>query len=250
MNSATVKRNRWRRRGLAVLAAGGATLLLAGRPARACWWDPIVFDPQALVEHVQQVAQVVRQVQTAVEQVRNQLRELAHLDSTVAPDVPGRVGDTRAQLDSTAYGAPNPGPQFNAQFPMQMGNVNWDQYQSMQRGWTDQYRQTLIENRRTEDAVYRGMDATRNRVNGIVDASNAAPGETAALQAHNDLVAVASAEVAKLQLLKASRSRARAERLAREQSEAAYGAAERDRVRAGWAAPTPPSGSMDNAFTD
>src|SRR6185312_644092 len=245
-----VKRNQWRRKGLAVLAAGGATLLLAGRPAHACWWDPIVFDPQALVEHVQQVAQVVRQVQTAVEQVQNQLRELAHLDSTVAPDVPGTVGDTRAQLDSTAYGTPNPGPQFDTQFPMQMRNVNWDQYQSMQRAWTDHYRKTLIENRRTEDAVYRGMDPTRNRVNGIVAASNAATGETAALQAHNDLVAVASAEVAKLQLLKASRSRARAERLGREQSEAAYGAAERDRVRAGWAAPTPPSGSMDNAFTD
>lgn len=250
MNNTLLKQRRWRRRGWVALAAAGVAVLAAGRPARACWWDPIVFDPQALVEHVQGVAQLVQQVATAVQQVQNQLREMAHTNSGVAPDVPGTVSGTRSQLDSSAYSALQPGPQFDAQFPMQMENVGWDQYQSMRAGWTDQYRQTLVENRKAEDEVYRDMDPTRQRVGAIVEASNAAPGETAALQAHNDLVAVASAELAKLQVLKTTRARAKAERLAREQSEIAYGAAERERVRAGWSAPAQPTGSLEQAFRE
>jgi P-type conjugative transfer protein TrbJ len=233
---------------VAVLAGTGVIVLAAGRPAQACWWDPVVFDPQALVERVQEVAQLVQQVETAAQQVQNQLREMAHLGGGVAPDVAGTVEGARTQLDPVAYGSSQAAEQLDAQFPMQMTDVSWGQYQSMCASWTDAYRQTLIENRKAEDAVYRDMDATAQRVRGIVEASNAAPGETAAVQAHNDLVAVASAEVAKLQVLKATRSRARAERLAREQSEAAFGAAERERVRAGWAAPVPPSGALGDAF--
>lgn len=239
----------WRRRAVAVLAGTGVIVLAAGRPAQACWWDPIVFDPQALVEHVQEAAQLVQQVQTAAQQVQNQLREMTHLGGGVAPDVAGTVAGARSQLDPAVYGSPQPSEQFDAQFPVQMTDVSWGQYQSMRAGWTDAYRQTLIENRKVEDAVYRDMDATAQRIRAIVAASNAAPGETAAVQAHNDLVAVASAEVAKLQVLKAARSRARAERLAREQSDAAFGAAERERVRAGWEAPAPPSEALGDAFS-
>lgn len=248
MNHAQAKPTPWRRRAVVALAGTGMVVLVAGRPAQACWWDPIVFDPQALVEHVQEVAQLVQQVETAAQQVQNQLHEMAHLGGGVAPDVAGTIDGTRAQLDPAAYGSPRPSEQFDAQFPIQMTDVTWGQYQSMRAGWSDAYRRTLVENRKAEDAVYRDMDATAQRVRGIVEASNAAPGETAAVQAHNDLVAVASAEVAKLQVLKATRSRARAERLAREQSEAAFGAAERERVRAGWGAPAPPSGALGNAF--
>ena len=248
MNHAQAKPTPWRRKAVTALATTGVIVLVAGRPAQACWWDPIVFDPQALVEHVQEVAQLVQQVQTAAQQVQNQLREMAHLGGGVAPDVAGTIGGVRAQLDATAYESPQPSEQFDAQFPIQMSDVSWGQYQSMRAGWADAYRQTLIENRKAEDAVYRDMDATGQRIRAIVAASNAAPGETAAVQAHNDLVAVASAEVAKLQVLKATRSRARAERLAREQSEAAFGAAERERVRAGWEAPAPPSGALGDAF--
>lgn len=250
MDNTLVKPRRWRHRGCVALAAGGAAVLVAGRPAQACWWDPIVFDPQALVEHVQEVAQLVQQVATAAQQVQNQVRELAHLNGGSAPDVPGTVGGARAQLDPAVYGTPQPGPQFETQFPIRVGDTSWDQYQSMRTAWTVQYRQTLVENRKAEDEVYRDMDPTRQRVSAIVEASNAAPGETAALQAHNDLMAVASSELAKLQVLRATRARAKAERSAREQSEIAFGRAERERVRAGWSAPAPPTGSLDEAFRE
>jgi conjugal transfer/entry exclusion protein len=94
------------------------------------------------------------------------------------------------------------------------------------------------------------MDTTRQQVLGIVNASNAAPGETAAAQAHNDLMAVASGELAKLQTLKAARSRVKTERSARQQSELSYAAAEQGRVRAGWDDPAPPAEAVTDPFQD
>ena len=73
-------------------------------------------------------------------------------------------------------------------------------------------------------------------------------GETAAAQAHNDLLAVASGELTKLASLKAVRSRLRTETQAREQSELSFAAAEQKRVRAGWENPAPPTGRVVNAF--
>jgi P-type conjugative transfer protein TrbJ len=220
------------------------------RRALACWYDPIIFDPQALVEHVEQVAQLAQQVQTATQQVKNQLQELAHLPGGVSPNVTAVVAGVRGQLDSDLYASASPGDQLDARFPANMTGATWAQLQADQASWTADGRQALAENRRLENQVYRDMETTRQQVQQLVEASNAASGETAAAQAHNDLLAVASTELAKLQALKTARSRLCTERLARQQSELSFAAAEADRVRAGWDSPTAPSGGVSNPFQD
>ena len=115
-----------------------------------------------------------------------------------------------------------------------MSNATWGQYQSDESNWTDDQRQSLAENRQLQNQVYQDMDTTTQQVQDIVDASNSASGETSAIQAHNDLLAVASGELAKLQSLKLARSRLRTEKLAQQQSESSYAEAERERVRSGW----------------
>jgi P-type conjugative transfer protein TrbJ len=228
----------------------GATALVLGpvRRAPACWYDPIIFDPQSLVEHTLQVVQVAQQVESAVEQVKNQVLGLAHLNASVAPNVPGMVAGIQGQFDAGLYGGSDPAGQLNNRFPADMGSVTWDQYQSNETAWTVNERQSLAENRQLQNQVYRDMDQTRQQVQNIVNASNAAPGETAAIQAHNDLMAVASAELTKLQALKAARSRLRTEELARQQSELSYAAAECGRVRGGWDSPAARSVSVTDPF--
>lgn len=230
------------------LATGTALAFGPVRRAAACWYDPIIFDPQALVQNVKKVVQLVQQVESAAQQVQNQLQELAHLGGGVAPDVPAVVAGIQGQLDASVYGTASPGAQLNARFPADMSGATWNQFQSDDATWTANQRQALAENRQLENQVYRDMDTTRQQVKGIVEASNAAPGETAAVQAHNDLLALASGELAKLQTLKAARSRLKTERLARQQSELSYAAAEQGRVRAGWDNPAPPTESVTVPF--
>ena len=230
------------------LAACGAMALGPVRRAAACWYDPIIFDPSALVEHVQQVVQLGEQISAAIRQVENQALELAHLNPNVAPNDPAIVAGVRGQLDASLYNTATPGNQLDPRYPANMGNATWAQYQSDQSTWTSNERQALVENRQLQNQVYRDMDSTRQRVQRIVEASNSASGETSAIQAHNDLMAVASGELAKLQALKAARSRLKTEKLAREQSERSYAAAEQGRVRADWGNPAPPAGSVADPF--
>ena len=230
------------------LAACGAMALGPVRHAAACWYDPIIFDPSALVEHVQQVVQLGEQISAAIRQVENQALELAHLNSHVAPDDPAIVAGVQGQLNASLYNTATPANQLDTRYPADMSNATWTQYQSDQSTWTSNERQSLVENRQLQNQVYRDMDSTLQRVHGIVEASNSASGETSAIQAHNDLLAVASGELAKLQALKAARSRLKTEKLARQQSERSYVAAEQGRVSSGWDNPGPPTGSVADPF--
>ena len=94
------------------------------------------------------------------------------------------------------------------------------------------------------------MQTTQQEVQSIVEASNSASGETAALQAHNDLVALASGELAKLEALRTARARLRTERAAGEQSELSYADAEQSRVRADWNNPSPPTQTLNDPFAE
>jgi P-type conjugative transfer protein TrbJ len=250
LNPVNSKPRRSRRRALTTLtiAVGAALALGPVRRAAACWYDPIIFDPQALVQNVQKVAQFVQQVEAAAQQVQNQLHDLAHLDSGVAPNIPAVVTGIQGQIDASLYSAATPASQLDTRYPADMSNVTWAQYQSDRSTWTNNERQALVENRQLQNQVYRDMDTTRQQVQRIVEASNSASGETSALQAHNDLLAVASGELAKLQALKAARARLKTEKLARQQSELSYAAAEQGHVRSGWDNPAPPTESVNDPF--
>jgi len=240
---------RLRRRGLAVLllATGAAVVFLPARRANAFLFD-IVLDPIALVENVLKVVDLGEQIDAVVQQVENQVKELAHLNLSNVPNIAGIVSGVEGQLESSLYDTPNPAGQLNTRYPADMSNATWGQYQSDESNWTDDQRQSLAENRQLQNQVYQDMDTTTQQVQDIVDASNSASGETSAIQAHNDLLAVASGELAKLQSLKLARSRLKTEKLAQQQSESSYAEAERQRVRSGWDNPAPPSQTVVDPF--
>jgi P-type conjugative transfer protein TrbJ len=252
MNSMNLntRQRRLRRNLLATIALAGTAMALGPvRRAAACWFDPIIFDPQAMVEHVEQVAQLGQQISAAVQQVENQLQELAHLNISVAPNVPGVVAGIQAKFTSGLYGSTtSPADQLNTDFPADMSGTTWAQYLSDESTWTRDQKQARNENRRIENQVYQDMNTTSQQVQAIVQASNSAPGETAAAQAHNDLLAVASGELAKLQALRLARSQLTTERLARQQSELYYAAAEQSRVSADSDNPTPPTETVVDPF--
>lgn len=249
MDSKRLAPKQFRRKTITVLAivAGAALVLGPANRADAFLFD-IVLDPIALIEHVLQVVQIGAQIDAVVQQVENEIKELEHLDSNVAPNVSSVVAGVERQLDSNLYNTSSPGNQLNTRYPADMSNSTWAQYQSDQSTWTDDQRQALVENRQIQNQVYRDMNATNQQLQQMVDASNSASGETAAVQAHDDLLAMASSEMAKLQALKITRSRLNTEKLAQQQSESSYEEAERERVRNGWENPAPPTETVVDPF--
>lgn len=230
-----------------LLAAGAAMVLIPARRADAFLFS-VVFDPIALVENVLKVVDLGEQIAAVVQQIENQVKELEHLGDNVAPNVSAMIAGVQGKLDSSLYGTSSPARQLDTRYPADMTSATWGQYESDKSTWTDHQRQALVENRQLQNRIYQDMDKTTQPVQTIVDASNSASGETSAIQAHNDLLAVASAEFAKLQSLKLARSRLRTEKLAQQQSESSYAEAERQRVRGGWDNPAPPTGTVVNPF--
>jgi P-type conjugative transfer protein TrbJ len=243
------KRLRQRRKVLTAvfLATGAAMVFLPARRADAFLFD-IVLDPIALVENVLKVVDLGEQIDAVVQQVENQVKELEHLNLSAVPNIAGIVSGLEGQLESSLYIAPNPAGQLDTRYPTDMTNTTWAQYQSDESTWTDNQRQALVENRQLQNQVYQDMDTTTQQVQHIVDASNSASGETSAIQAHNDLLAVASGEMAKLQSLKLARARLKTEKLAQQQSELSYSQAERQPVRTGWDNPAPPTETVVDPF--
>jgi P-type conjugative transfer protein TrbJ len=238
-----------RRKRLAALliAAGALAVLLPARRADAFLFD-IVLDPIALVENILKVVDIGEQIDAVVQQVENEVKQLEHLGTNVAPDVSGIIAGVEGQLESSLYSTPSPANQLDTRYPADMSSATWAQCQSDESTWTDNQRQALVENRQLQNQIYQDMDTTTQQVKTIVDASNSASGETSAIQAHNDLLAVASGELAKLQSLKLARYRLRTEQLAQQQSEASYAEAERQRVRSDWGNPAPPTQTVVDPF--
>jgi P-type conjugative transfer protein TrbJ len=232
---------------LAALATGAALVFLPSRRADAFLFD-IVLDPIALVENVLKVVDLGEQIDAVVQQVENEVKELEHLNLSSVPNIAGIVSGVEGQLETSLYSTANPASQLDTRYPANMSSATWTQFQSDQSTWTDNQRQALVENRQLQNQVYQDMDTTTQQVQDIVDASNSASGETSAIQAHNDLLAVASGELAKLQSLKIARARLKTERLAQQQSESSYAEAERQRVRTGWDNPAPPTETVVDPF--
>jgi P-type conjugative transfer protein TrbJ len=244
------------RRKLAVAAVTALLAMTAAQHKASAFWggfDPIIFDPQAFAQHVRQVQQMIRQVAAVKTQIENQLKSLSDL-SAAAGDVAGRtqagIASVRAPFDSALYSAKDTAGQLASRFPQNMTGTTDTQYQDFQKTWTDEYRSALAENRRIQNAVYGGMADTRSQVASIVQASNAAVGEKAAVQAHNDLLATLSGELAKLEALRTSRLRTKAETLARRQSEAAYGDAQGKAVLQGMGGHTPSNDPVTHVFVE
>jgi P-type conjugative transfer protein TrbJ len=229
------------------LATAAALVLIPARRADAFLFD-IVLDPVALVENVLKVVDLGEQIDAVVQQVENELKELEHLNLSSVPNIAGIVSVVEGQLESSLYSTANPASQLDTRYPANMSNATWAQFQSDQSTWTDNQRQSLVENRQLQNQVYQDMDTTTQQVQDIVDASNSASGETSAVQAHNDLLAVASGELAKLQSLKVARSRIKTEKSAQQQSESSFAEAERQRVRTGWDNPAPPTATVIDPF--
>jgi P-type conjugative transfer protein TrbJ len=229
------------------LATGAALVFLPARRANAFLFD-IVLDPVALVENVLKVVDLGEQIDAVVQQVENEVKELEHLNLSSVPNIAGIVSGVEGQLESSLYSTANPASQLDTRYPADMSNATWAQYQSDQSTWTDNQRQSLVENRQLQNQVYQDMDTTTQQVQDIVDASNSASGETSAIQPHNDLLAVASGELAKLQSLRVARSRLKTEKLAQQQSESSFAEAERQRVRTGWDNPAPPTETVVDPF--
>ncbi|WP_245591456.1 conjugal transfer protein TrbJ [Brevundimonas bacteroides] len=216
-----------------LFAAGLALLIgLGGASAAPSRAQVVVFDPR---NHIENALQAARQVDSLANEARmllNQARALAaspysHLGETsaVLADLSALASEVRG-LAGTAGDLER---QFEALYPAAVEGLSPDRALDQAQGRAETARETARDLAATAarlDALSAGRD---RRVAGALAASEAAEGETAAIQSSTQLLAVLSEDLAMLRTLMLAQSRLMAEAAARESAERAASAEARRR---------------------
>ncbi|MBI2260688.1 MAG: conjugal transfer protein TrbJ [Caulobacterales bacterium] len=227
---------RWRPNRPASLVAVGlvAVSLLTASPAPA---QQVVFDPR---NHIENALQAARQL----ESLANEARTLAaspysHLtQSSQSLRDMAELARTARGLASSVSGLER---QFRSLYPDDLSGSDLISLLEQGQARTANARRTAEDVARTAAELERLGRGREQRLAGALAASQAAVGQTAAVQSSNQLLAVLAEELAALRTLMLAQSRLLAEATAREAAERASGEAARRRRWSGQAAsPTPP----------
>lgn len=185
-----------------------ATILAPMTPAHAL--VPVV-DHAAIFEMVRQVQQGLQQIQALQAQITNQQAMLQKLGSDISPALGSIVSDATAVMKTAqgvGYTAKSLTSQLGSIYPKNMLGATWDAIQASQADWTQRSADTQREAMEAQNAVVHSQDLTQSSVRGAISASQAAAGQTAALQATNQLLAALSTQLTGLQTLLLTQARA------------------------------------------
>ena len=230
---------RWRK--AAIVAALAATMMTAA-PAMALFGG-IVFDPSNFVEHILEVAADLQRIARMESQLQVQQRMLAGLRTNVWPGMAQSMqGVTLVLQNGGRFASSDPAGQMVANEPLYFGdgrqNPNADQINTLRTAWDQDNRVGIVQNRQLENQVVAGVPTDSAQINQIVTASGHAPGLTAAIQAHNQLLAGLSAQLGRIIALKAANDRLNTQLMAQDQSRRAYHTAVRQWVMHDWSSPS------------
>ena len=234
------QRSKWRK--VALAAALTAGLLTAGlftaAPAMACFFGGVVFDPSNFVEHIFEAATGLQRIARMESQLENQERMLAGLGTNAWPGMAQSMQALVLQ-NGGRFASTDPAGQMAINEPLTFGNGTPDasQMNTLRAAWDQDNRAGIFQNRQLENQVVAGVPADSVQINQIVAASGHAPGLTAAIQAHNQLLANLSAQLGRIIALKAANERLNTQLDAQAQSRHAYHAAVSQWVMHDWSSP-------------
>lgn len=223
-----------------------AALSLTASSAFAFVFGPvIVYDPAQHAENLRQVVKVLDQIERATTQIRNQWRMLQKLPVSVGrsleiagerlvrhlhPTLPLPITDFGRLTDIT-----------ESQLPLDFDGIDPDWLRDTQPQWTQAGREKIAAQRELQNEIYENLQITTLRVDQLIRASNGEgyspeqkPGQTAVLQAQNELLGTLAHETNNVIALRTARLRAENQRHLQEQSAAAFSRTQRDLVMKDW----------------
>jgi P-type conjugative transfer protein TrbJ len=232
------------RRSILFSAALAASLLLVAQPP-AAQAQVAVIDLKAILQAEQQVSQGLTQIQRLESQLSNQAAMLQHLQTDITGPIAQITGQATAilqQAQGIGYGAQNVAQQYASLYPTTMPGASLASTQASLATWRQNNALALQDALRMQNQIAQGQPTTSAQVASAVTASQGAAGQTAAIQASNQLLATVSAQLTQLQNLLITQARAEQTLAAQAAASQAAGAADSQRF---WAT-TPPASRVQN----
>lgn len=169
-----------------------------------------VYDPTGLAQMVRQVQQGLQQVQALQSQLAQQARMLQGLGVDVTGplrDIAGQATRLLQQARGLGYQATSISQGFSDLYPTDLAGLSAKDLAARLATWTQNSRQALQEAMQVQNQIAQAQTAMVGAVGAAVDASQGASGQTAAVQATNQLLAVLSTQLTQLQTLLITQAR-------------------------------------------
>ncbi|EQB33558.1 type IV secretion system protein [Sphingobium ummariense] len=198
-------------RAFAAVLALGAITTTALTPIAPAYAAMPVIDVKALAQMVKQVKAATDQVTALKSQLQAQTRMLNKITTDISPDLSEIINDATSIMrdaNGIGYNAKNLTSQMDQIYPRDLLGSSWDQIQTHQQDWEARSRDTRREAMEAQNAIAMSQGRTQDSVSRAVRASQGADGQTAAIQATNQLLAALSTQLTGLQTLLITQMRA------------------------------------------
>lgn len=211
-------------------------------PARA---QMQVYDPAAVTQMISQVSNSLRQIQQLEAQLTNQAAMLQKLGADVTQPLAAinqRASQILQQAQGIGYQSQSIGQQFQQLYPSSLSGQSLSQILQRYASWQTTSRNTLQDSMTLQNELVQSQGTTASAVENAVAASQGAAGQTAAIQATNQLLAALSTQLQGLQAILIAQARTQETILAQQQAATAAAQAESARHNAY----TPTRGTFTN----
>lgn len=196
-------------------------IALATSPASA--QGGIVYDPTNYAQNLLQAARALEQVRNQIRQIDQAAAMLRQNPLQLSPDLSRSIADARALFNTAeglAFDIKKLGQDVRALYPETWEAYDLDRVLAQSDRWAAESRRSVERAMAAEANAIASVERARGHIDRALASSAASEGQTGAIQAGNQLLGVNAQELAEIHALLAAQGRAlqseRLERLARE----------------------------------
>ena len=212
------------------LAARLAAVMAAALPLAAITPPPpataqmAVYDPAVHAQSVLSAARALEQIRHQIAAIEQQARMLERSQLDLSPELTQSIRSARdlfTEAEALAFDIGRIGRDIEALYPETWEAYDLESVLAQSQRWRAASRASLARAMAAEARAAKSIDDTGTRLQSALGASQAAEGQTGAIQAGNQLEALSAAQLAEIHSLLVVQGRAlqteRMERLAREE---------------------------------
>lgn len=200
-----------------------AIVLASAGVAQSARAQEIVHDPSNLAQNVLQAARALEQIRNQVRQIDQGAAMLRQNPLQLAPEFATQLEQARALFAASqglAFEMERLGDDVEALYPETWEAYDLAQVLAQSRAWQGESRQSLERAMRAQVQSAHAIAAAQTQIDRALAASRAAEGQTSAMQAGNQLLGVTAVQITQIHALLTAQGRAleteRLERSARE----------------------------------
>jgi P-type conjugative transfer protein TrbJ len=209
------------RRLISLLASAALAATLVASPAQAQW---TVYDPTNYVQNLMQAARALEQVRNQIRQIEQATAMLRANPLQLSPELTQSIGEARALFDTAqgiAFDVESLGEDLRTLYPETWEEFELEDVLGQSDAWMAESRASLQRAMEAEARAARAIGETRGRIDRALQSSAGSEGQTGAIQASNQLLGIQASQLAEIHALLIAQGRAleveRMELLAREE---------------------------------